>query len=153
MMDDSGRRRARDLADALQLAVLVGVLIDLGLPWWRHVTAEGERVTWTGWNALGSDEAGYPWLLIGVVGLGAAAVVLDRPWVRRTTAWIALLVALGIWMGVARTNSLDDFGALPGAWTGVLLLFCCAAAQWWAVLASYAGGRSGAGVARDRISA
>lgn len=135
MVDDSGRRRARDLADALQVAAVVGALVDLGLPWWRQATSDREPVTWTGWNALGSDAAGYPWFVIGVVVVGVAAVLLDRRWARLTAAWAALLIALGMWLGITRTSSLDDYSALSGAWTGVLLLFCCAVAQWSALLA------------------
>ena len=134
MVDDSGRRRMRDLADALQVAALIGAVVDLGLPWWRAAD-DGDIVTSTGWQALGDGTEGYPWFVIGVVALGILVVLLDRGRPRRVMAWLASLVALGMWFGIANIDRLDDYSALQGAWTGVLLVFCCAAAQWSAVLA------------------
>ncbi|MGY2873921.1 hypothetical protein ACVW00_001111 [Marmoricola sp. URHA0025 HA25] len=136
MTDDSGRRRARDLADALQVAAVIGALVDLGLPWFRHYDSERDAViTSSGWRALGDSTEGYPWFVIGVVLIGVAAVVLDRWWMRRAAAWVASLVALGMWFGLSNVNRLDDYHALPGAWTGMLVVAACAVAQWSALLA------------------
>jgi hypothetical protein len=135
MVDDSGRRRARDLADALQVAAVVGALVDLGLPWWTHLDEHSETITSTGWRALGDDTEGYPWFLIGVVVIGVAAVLLDRFWARRAAAWLASLITLGMWFGLSNVNRLDHYHTLPGAWTGMLLVGACAVAQWSALVA------------------
>lgn len=90
-----GRARARDLADSLQVAAVVGALVVLALPWsteWKV----NDAITSTGWGALNDSTEGYPWFVIVVVAAGVTATILDRRWARRVAAWAASFIAVGM---------------------------------------------------------
>jgi hypothetical protein len=69
----------RLLLDATQLAVFVGMLLDLGLPWWTRTEFHETYATFTGWHSL-SVSPNFGWLVIIAAVPTALAWWLRRRW-------------------------------------------------------------------------
>lgn len=117
------------LAEAAQLATLVALVVDLGLPWVTNFSPNFSPVTVT---AFSSTDAG-PAVMI-LMALALVAVLIRRRWGQLTVAGLALVAAV---MSPAqlRANSDDLSQSQPGVWLATVLLVVLAVS---AVLAARA---------------
>jgi hypothetical protein len=116
----------RLLLDATQLAVFVGMLLDLGLPWWTRTEFHETYATFTGWHSL-SVSPNFGWLVIIAAVPTALAWWLRRRWLSIVAAVVAVMLLV---LGAASQAHLDGDGqgfAYAGFWIGWLLIAISAA--------------------------
>ncbi len=124
------RAEVLQLLEYVQIAVIIGYLVDLGLPWWDQTDSIEKVGVITGWASLGagSGNRGYGWFsMIGMIAIVVALIF--RQWVMCYVAGaIAILTAAATTIDVTHAQS-DEFGRThPGTWIGVILLVICAVA-------------------------
>jgi hypothetical protein len=100
------------LGDSAQLALAVGAVVDLALPWRTHVqtgVTASRAITHTGWATMTSGaEGGEAWTLLVTVVVSLTALAIATRWARRTAAVIAAVATVLLVGSVIANARLDD---------------------------------------------
>jgi hypothetical protein len=121
----------RLLMDAAQIAIAVGVLLVLALPWWFVYDVDGDRA-FTGWGGLSDRTVAHGWLLLGAVAVALVAVVMNRQGAHIVACALAGLASLVMLLGLVSLRGSQDYDSQNGVWIGFVLLVATAVVQGFA---------------------
>lgn len=114
------------LLQCVQIATLVGLLLDLGLPWEHSTDAASQRFrVLTAWSW---SDAG-PAVMIVMV-LFAGALMAHSRWPHIVVGVLGFIAAAGTAFGALSLQNAEVGRALAGLWNAVVLLIVLTVASW-----------------------